>query len=701
MSMWQITEYALVVSIVSLLLLIMKRLFHDKLDARWHYYIWLVLVVRMVAPLKWEWLKSPISLFEAIPVNYWVGMCELYFEQKGWTDVMNSLIPWYLAGVSVFGLYYLIVAVYVRVRSLCFKNAPQFVYEQVAQIAERYGLKSCRRIKIGAKNGSAYVCGLFWPVLVLPDEEVQEQVILHELLHKKHGDVLINYLLHVIRALNWYNPLLWYVTSVILNDSEALCDQRVLEWMGKYHDAEGSEERGSSVRTDEQIYGNLLLQMAQQKRRIGARMGTTNMANSYTNMKTRIRRIADFRKVPSGLGFAALCITIILSISGISYCQEKKIVSDNVDTKADLNRVLLRARLYEARTPEEALYLYLRALKGENPVYLMAVIPQEEIAAYENWVFEAFENDQFVRYHEGPVVEDDWINSNVEIAENPWFTQSGFYMEGCRIYNLYKEDVRAKADILLDMHSDSGKGQVLWKVELLLEDGWKVKRLSEMVMEADAALSGRAEEQIRPLIQAIGERGDWKVVVEGRNEGDFASLFWQPTFVITSGMPKEEEYRTQFDMQYKRTDAYVTYLGEEQSEVKEMSVAFKRYTEEEYAQLSISGKRPEEYTLEEVIEKELGVSVKSRQELMKESGQEAILKEAAEPGDVGDIISGGSFTSSSGISYRKLEEGTITKGECWRILGTGSGYDEWTGREEIHFAAWIFIDGKCVEVIRR
>ena len=52
MSVWQIAEYSMVVSVVALLILGMKRLFHDKLDARWHYFIWLVLAIRMVVPFS-------------------------------------------------------------------------------------------------------------------------------------------------------------------------------------------------------------------------------------------------------------------------------------------------------------------------------------------------------------------------------------------------------------------------------------------------------------------------------------------------------------------------------------------------------------------------------------------------------------------------------------------------------------------------
>ena len=129
MSVWQIAEYSMVVSVVALLILGMKRLFHDKLDARWHYFIWLVLGVRMVVPFSLNWLKSTLSLFEAIPVHYWVKVWRLKAERAGilrfvdvidqflhWTwDFQNGLESLIIAVLSVYTLYILLGEIGLRV----------------------------------------------------------------------------------------------------------------------------------------------------------------------------------------------------------------------------------------------------------------------------------------------------------------------------------------------------------------------------------------------------------------------------------------------------------------------------------------------------------------------------------------------------------------------------------------------------------
>ena len=103
------------------------------------------------------------------------------------------------------------------------------------------------------------------------------------MLHLKHHDVLVNFLLHLLQALNWFNPFVYWLCRIIRNDSEALCDQRALEKL------RGEEKRE---------YGMLLLDMADS--RCASRIGTTSMANGARNIKTRIGRIADFGRVPKG-----------------------------------------------------------------------------------------------------------------------------------------------------------------------------------------------------------------------------------------------------------------------------------------------------------------------------------------------------------------------------------------------------------------
>lgn len=696
MSVWHLGEYFCVVSIVAILLLAMKRLFHDKLDARWHYLIWLVLAVRMMVPFSLPWLKSPLSLFEAIPVNYWTRLWALKAERAGILSLLEKLPVVYMAGVLMFALYYVAAAVLVQVKMLRLEPANQSLHDDVTAIASKYGLKACRCIRVGDRVMPC-VCGFLCPILVLPRQGVSEEVIVHELLHKKYGDVLVNYGLHLVRALNWFNPLIWYVTAVILNDSEALCDQRVLERMTKVC-VKADEEAGDDIESMppvEKYYGSLLISMAARKGMHEAKIGTTNMANSYRNMHTRIKRIADFRKVPAGLGFAALCITVLLGVSVISYCESVKIISCGVEDERDLKRVILRALTYQAESKEEALYLYMKAMIEMNPLYLLPVVPKEEAAFLEEWIYEMFQQDRFIRWQvdgksyvgnaEDAFYTDtvSWINFREKMIVNPWFVWDGNRMTDCWIYNFHGDETGGSATAELYIREpENGVSFVNWDLELLYENGWKVKRLGEEVFQESAWQSEQ-----EPMLWAEAEGKAWLITAFGYNEANFNSLCHTNTGwrVYQGKVPtlreKEEaaEYPKQFDMQYKNTRVFATYKGDEPLENTRISLVCQMYDTAEEVALAA-----EEPAVKDV---------------------EAALREAKEwSGDIStepqEVTSGG-FSSSSGEGSRYLSGKNIEKGDKILVTGGGGGYDGWLGTEELHFVVWIYYDGECVEVIKQ
>ena len=49
-NLWTVLYFTLGITLTGLMLVLFKRLFRDKLSARWHYLVWLVLVVRAILP---------------------------------------------------------------------------------------------------------------------------------------------------------------------------------------------------------------------------------------------------------------------------------------------------------------------------------------------------------------------------------------------------------------------------------------------------------------------------------------------------------------------------------------------------------------------------------------------------------------------------------------------------------------------------
>lgn len=77
-------------------------------------------------------------------------------------------------------------------------------------------------------------CGVWSPSIILPSAakewstERLRMVLLHELAHVKRRDCLWQWLTHLVMTVQWFNPLIWLVTSRLRDEREQACDDAVL-----------------------------------------------------------------------------------------------------------------------------------------------------------------------------------------------------------------------------------------------------------------------------------------------------------------------------------------------------------------------------------------------------------------------------------------------------------------------------------------
>ena len=100
------------------------------------------------------------------------------------------------------------------------------------------------------------ILGLFRPKLLLPTDalELNEQqlrmIMLHELAHVRHWDIAANWVLVVIRAIHWWNPIFWLAAARFQSLQEQSCDAFAIRRI-----------EGQPTRT----YSELLLTLAQRQ----------------------------------------------------------------------------------------------------------------------------------------------------------------------------------------------------------------------------------------------------------------------------------------------------------------------------------------------------------------------------------------------------------------------------------------------------
>lgn len=457
--LWSVLLQTLTASGAAALLLAVKALFRDKLSPRWQFGIWglLALVLLLPAgaggryvlfpwPLWVEAAKTALTgdyaltrVLAPVPLPRDLGAPESLWE------VLYLL---YLAGVVLLLGWYILT--YLRLR-LALRRGRPAGEEQVRRVAAAYGLAPCRAVAVPGLP-TAFVCGVVRPVLALPEGvEVDDKVILHELLHLRHRDAAWGLLICLFRCLHWCNPLLWYCWNRAQNDSEALCDQRVLERL------EGEQRRE---------YGVILLSMAEDK--YARAPGTTSMANGGRNIKDRIGAIARFKRYPRGVALGARCVAVVLAVTCLAGTGGAVAVPE-YDQRGSF--AMTAAMLNRPTTVAGALDTYAKAVLCDSPVYFAMVTPEEERAQAVQAVGEPFEN-----------VESDYLEGSIFGKLSFRWTRPAWQAEWS-VMNLLADGAGGYTGTLffVPLEGDETKGVAVQQVAVRLEgEFWTVNPLGEL-----------------------------------------------------------------------------------------------------------------------------------------------------------------------------------------------------------------------------
>lgn len=406
---WGFLLQTLTASGVAVLLLVIKALFKDKLPPKWHFAIWGVLGIMILIPAGFNGRYTLFRWQLVVEViKSWVGdysFTQILFPVPILTAIPKTIVQWifavYILGVIVHGIKY--PASYIRLR-LVLRNGVAANDELIARIRQ---IADAQKVKVGrviAVQGlpSAFVCGIFRPILVVPtDSDIDDKVILHELLHMKYRDTLWSAVICFLRCLHWCNPLIIHCANLAINDMETRCDQHVLEQL------EGEERRD---------YGRILLSMAND--RFAKTPGSTCINNGGKNIRERIETIARFKKYPVGMRLVSVCVMILLTLSLVVGVQASTVYEWSSNS---MWLPLASARSTPCTTPAGAFDTYAKSVLDQNGIYRVMSAPesmQKEI------IDEIKEKEQT------------GIFPNWDCGLNEWpDSQSGYY-----IYNLEQCD---------------------------------------------------------------------------------------------------------------------------------------------------------------------------------------------------------------------------------------------------------------------
>lgn len=338
-------------AIVGLIIVFVKGLLKNRLSARWHYLIWIVLIMKLLLPFGPE---STISFFNVVPdveyysvrtiaeepeyINEAHGSTEAPSETEKFTvseinhiatfDI-KALLPYIWAAGAAIMLIWLIASFWIF-----YKKLQKGIYpleDRVLRIQQncmnKMGVKRYIPIIIQNAVSMPSLFGVFHPKILLPQSAVKftdkelEHILMHELAHYKRKDILINYLLLALQTVHWFNPVMWYCFNKMREDMELAADEQVLSLLtGEEHKAYGRTLIAILEGFSGPRLAPRLLAMADDKKSIEKRLNMIKMTEFFK----RRRRLV----ILAGL----LCIALLSGILLTNAVTDKDSISSSMDT---------------------------------------------------------------------------------------------------------------------------------------------------------------------------------------------------------------------------------------------------------------------------------------------------------------------------------------------------------------------------------
>ncbi len=305
--------------VLILALLLSRPLWKDRVSKTWQYYIWLIVIARLLLPVPTEidlaWGNVPqtsqsTQLLQRTPAvepstrgavndsarGDGLGDGVAAQEENPVPEVIKGNIGlWFLDKLWLLWLSVALLLFLQRVVTYCrFSAHIQRGWEAVkhpallgtlAQAKAKAGVNCPVKLYRNPMVSSPLLLGFFRPIVVLPNTDLPQMelyyTLLHELTHYKRGDMFYKWLVQLTLCLHWFNPLVWWMAREINRDGELSCDEALLRRLD------------APARRD---YGDTLLHAVAAGESGSKPAGTVYLNTSAQCLKERLGAIMKFGK---------------------------------------------------------------------------------------------------------------------------------------------------------------------------------------------------------------------------------------------------------------------------------------------------------------------------------------------------------------------------------------------------------------------
>lgn len=364
-------------AILSLILALVLLVVGKRISPAWRHALCLLIAVRLLIPVL---PSSTLSWQALIPGTAEVEVVSLPVDStENITQPIKSSKPSFVAPsrMQIFALIWLSGFVLIlsitclqywrfgkRVRLL--RAFDDEGIERVTGLLKRFveDEKLCRSPVFVITDGvrSPAIMGIFRPRILLPPKLVAELsdaqicfVLRHELAHFQRHDVWTNWLLVILQAIHWFNPIIWWAFHRTRIEAERATDARVMQNIGQ---AQATNYGDTLIRILEQTFA---------KRRTLI-PGVIGVAESRRDLKTRIALIASFNGTRHRLA-TVVAFGLFMAIATVGLTQAPKaeeVVKPNSQL-AEKTEDILKVSLPKVEFRDEPLSEVLKWLESKFP----------------------------------------------------------------------------------------------------------------------------------------------------------------------------------------------------------------------------------------------------------------------------------------------------------------------------------------------
>ncbi|WXR60521.1 BlaR1 family beta-lactam sensor/signal transducer [Peptostreptococcaceae bacterium AGR-M142] len=251
---------------------VLKKLIKDKIDSIWGYYLWLLLIIRLIIPYgisksfnlalvlnkvvkdmfsfskesmlnRSDFIAKQSNLNDAIDItkDYSVAID----SQIKFLDLDLIFYIWLLGF-----LFFIVFRIFIKSKYMNYNNCMHNLYNRrimnvFNSCKEKLNIKTKINLVTNDSVRMPMIYGIFKVYLFLPkqvfnnleDRDISN-IVLHEMIHYKYKDILINNIICLLQIIHWFNPIIYIGFEMMRRDRELACDQRALSYLdeSEYHE---------------------------------------------------------------------------------------------------------------------------------------------------------------------------------------------------------------------------------------------------------------------------------------------------------------------------------------------------------------------------------------------------------------------------------------------------------------------------------